>query len=413
MTTAREKANKQALQRVLEAEPVLVDVRRAGEVVPRMAPNMVLTSGARTPFSEIVGIQRTAILNAAVYEGLAASPEAAAARLESGEILLEPTQEHDCLGVSTGIYTSSMPVYVVENRTAGNRAFCHMLEGSPPRLFVNGAWGDDVIEKLRFLDEVLAPVLGEAVRQAGGMPIKPIMRRAIPMGDDLHTRNDAATQLLGGALYPHLLDVATGRLEDVRRVVHFIQTTPFMFMRIGVAAAKSALDAAQGIEGSSMVTAMIHNAKDFAIRVSGLGDEWFRGPHPEFQGKFFWGSSHEDIGWAGGESSVMETMGLGGFAQVAAFALPFRGSVEAMIERNLAMYEITIGENNEFKIPYFDRGAPIGIDVLKVVATGIRPVLNAAVIRKDGEGVAGVGPLAADLEPFRRAAAAYRERYGE
>ena len=408
----RDEANRQALKHITESEPVLVDIARAGDAVPGLARNMVLTSGARLPWSEITGLQRRAIINAALYEGLAGDEAEAEAQLDAGAIAVEPTQPHGCVGVSTGVYTASMPVYVVENRTAGNRAYCNILEGNPPRLFVNGAWGDDVLERLRFIDQVFAPVLGEAVRRAGGIPIKPIMRRAIAMGDELHTRNDAATLLFASAVYPHLLDLARERDEEVRRVLQFLQTTPFAFMRIGVAAAKAALDAAHGVDGSSVVTGMIHSVKEFSIRVSGLGDEWFRGSHPEFQGKFFWGSGKDDVGWAGGESTVMETIGFGGFAQASAFALPFRGPVEQMIDRNLRMYSITVGENQEFKIPFLDRGLPVGIDVVKVVETGIAPVLNAVVIRRDGEGVAGVGPLVTSLEPFQAAAAAFQQRYG-
>lgn len=412
MTVSRDEANKAAVKRLAESEPVLVDIRPAREVVPGMAEDLILRSGPPLPFEEISGIQRRAILHAALYQRLAGTVEEAEKKILAGEIRVAPTQAHDCLGVGTGVYTASTPVYVVENKAAGNRAFCHMLEGNPPRLFVNGAWGDDVIQRLRFVDEVMAPVLADAIRRAGGIPIKAIWRRALPMGDELHTRNDASTQMFAGTLFPHLLEVARERHDEVRRVVQFMQTTPFMFMRVAVAAAKAGLDAAHGVEGSSLVTGMIHNSKEFAIRVSGLGDTWFCGPHPEFQGKYFWGSSAADIGWGGGESSVMETIGLGGFAQAAAFALPFRGTAEETVARNLRMYEITLAEHQELKIPYFDRGIPMGIDVLKVVETGIRPVLNAVVIRKDGEGVAGVGPLACAIEPFRAAADAYRARYG-
>ncbi|HTE52389.1 MAG TPA: DUF1116 domain-containing protein [Kofleriaceae bacterium] len=412
MTAQRDEANRLALKNLTQAEPVLVDVQRASDVVPGMTRHTILTSGPALAWSEITGIQRQAIVHAVLYEKLATTTAEAEALLDAGDVRVEPTQPHGCVGVSTGVYTASMPVYVVENRTGGNRAFCHMLEGNPPRLFVNGAWGDDVVERLRFVDQVLAPTLAEVIRRSGGIPLKPIMRRAIPMGDELHTRNDAATLLFTSTILPVLLDIVGERQDEVRSTIQFLQATPFSFMRMGVAAAKAALDAAHGIEGSSMVTGMIHSTKEFAIRVSGLGDRWFCGPHPEFQGKFFWGSSKEDVGWAGGESSVMETVGLGGFAQAAAFALPFRGPVDQMIERNLRMYDITLGENPEFKIPYFDRGLPVGIDIFKVIETGIRPVLNAVVIRRDGEGVAGVGPLVTAIEPFQAAAAAYTERYG-
>jgi len=412
MTVERAKANKQAIKRMIEYEPVLLDIQRALDVVPGMKANMLLTSGAPLPWSEITGIQRRAVIQGVLYEGLAQTYEEAEAKLDAGEIPVEPTQVHGCIGAATGVYTASMPVYVVENKTAGNRAYCNLVEGNPPRLFAYAAWGEDVHERMTFVRDVLAPVMGQAIRNAGGIALKPIMRRALAMGDDLHTRNDAATQLFAAALVPHFFDIAKEREDDVRRVFHFLQTTPFMFMRIGIAAAKTALDWAHGIEGSSVVTGMIHSAKEFSIRVSGLGDQWFGGPHLEFQGKLFWGNSYEDIGWAGGESSVMETMGLGGFAQAAAFALPFRGTIEETVERNRRMYDITVGENPEFKIPYFERGIPTGIDLFKVLETGYGPVINGAAIRKDGDGAAGVGPLVAKLDVFETAMAAYKERYG-
>ena len=411
MTVDREKANQEALKRLTACDPVFVDVQRAIDVLPGMRPDMILTSGAPLPWSEIVGLQRRAVINGALYEGLAATVEEAAAKLDAGEILVEPTQRHGCVGTFTGIYTASMPVYVIENRAAGTRGYCNMVEGNPPRLFANGSWGDDVIERMRFIDEVAAPVLKDAVRRSGGIPLKPIMRRALAMGDELHIRHDAATHLFMTALVPTLLEVAREREEDVRRTIAFMEATPNMFLRLAVATAKSALEAAHGVEGSSMVTGMIFSCKDFAIRVSGLGDEWFRGPHPEFLGNFFWGSTHSDIGWAGGESTVMETIGLGGFAQAAALALPFRGSVEETVERNLRMYDITLGENLDLKIPYFDRGSPVGIDIFKVVETGVRPTIYGAVIRKDGDGAAGVGPMAAQMGCFKAAAEAYIRRY--
>src|SRR6266545_2005878 len=306
MRADRDEANQETLKRLTEAEPVLVDVQRAGDVLPGMLPNMILTSGARLPWSEISGLQRQAIVNGALFEGLAGDAAQAEVMLGAGEIQVEPTQPHGCVGSSTGIYTASMPVYVVENRADRKRAYCNMVEGNPPRLLANGSWGEDVAEKLRFVDEVFAPVVADAVRRSGGIPLKPIMRRAISMGDELHMRHDAGTQLFMSALLPHLIEVAREREEDVRRTIAFIQSTPNLFLRVAVAAAKAALESAQGVDGSSLVTGMILSCKEFAIRVSGLGDEWFRGSHPEFQGNFFWGSTHADIGWAGGESTVME-----------------------------------------------------------------------------------------------------------
>jgi hypothetical protein len=410
-TVDRAEANKRALQRILEGDPVLLDVRRAIDVVPGMTSNVVLHSGPSIAWGEISGVQRTAILNAAVYEGLASTTEDADAKLRSGEIPIDTCAAHGCVGIATGLYTASTPVYVVENKPTGNRAFCGILEGNPPRAFVFGAMGDDVVERLKFVENVYMPVLSEALKVAGGIPLKPLFRRALTMGDELHLRTDAGTQLFISALAPHLLGVAREREREVRQVLGLLQTIPYSFLRVVTAAAKAIIDSAHGIEGSSVVTGMIQSCKDFAIRISGLGDEWFRGPSPEYKGTFFWGSTVEDIGWGGGESNYTETIGLGAFAQVAAFTLPFR-PIEGMVERNRQMYDITLGENQEFKINYFDRGVPVGIDLFKVIETGIPPAVNAPVIRKDGNGLAGMGPMLHHMDVFETAAAAFKQRYG-
>lgn len=410
MSVDRGKANKEALRRLVGAEPILVDVQPAIDVVPGMRPNMVLASGVPRSWADIVGIQRRAFINGVLYERLAADEREAEAKLAAGEIEVAATQLFGCVGAGAGITTASMPVFVVENRAAGNRGFCAPVESNPPRVFAYGAWGDDVREKLDFTRDVVAPVIGEAARRSGGIPLKPIMRRAIAMGDDLHFRNDAGTQLFMGALFPALLDVARERIDDVRRTIAFLQTTPVAFLRVAAAAAKTCLDAAHGVEGSSIVTSMVFSSKECAVRVSGLGDAWFRGPLAAFLGDFFWGSGPEDVAFAGGESTVMETIGLGALVMAGALAMPF-GPPEVRIERNRRMYDITVGENPEYKIPYFDRGAPVGIDVLRVVESGIRPFIHGGVIRKDGEGAAGVGAMECALEPFQAAAAAYRERY--
>ena len=410
MSVAREKANAEALKRLVGCEPVLVDVKPAIEAVPGMRKNMILASGVPRSWSDIVGIQRRAFINGVLYEGLAADPREAEARLDAGEIEVAATQLHGCVGAGAGITTASMPVYLVENRAGGNRGTCSLVESNPPRVFAYGAWGDDVRAKLDFVRDVLAPVIGEAARRAGGIPLKPIMRRAILMGDDLHFRNDAGTQLFLAAMVPALLEVARERHDDVLRTVRFLQTTPVAFLRVAAAAAKTCLDAAHGVEGSSLVTGIVYSSKGGAMRVSGLGDAWYYGPLATFLGDFFWGSGPEDVAFAGGESTVMETMGLGGLVMAGALSMPF-GPVATRIERNRQMYEITVGENQEYKIPYFDRGAPTGIDIFKVVATGIKPFIHGGVIRKDGEGAAGVGAMECAIEPFQAAVAAYRERY--
>ncbi len=407
--------NTEAFDRICGSEPVLVDVRPAGEVVPGMTAATILTSGAPLPWAEYTGGQRRAILGGALFEGLAPDADAAAARLADGTVRIRPCHDHGCVGSVAGIYTASMPVFVVENRRGGNRAFCNLFEGVSPKRLNYGVYNEEVRQNLLVLQEVLAPMLGQAVRALGGIPLRPIMRRALHMGDELHSRNTAATLLFTRELFPALLDLAAGRAAEARQLLDFLRASDYFFLRLSMAASKATADAAHGVAGSSVVTAMTLSCRDFAIRVSGLGDEWFRGPLPDVGAmKLFPGHGPGDVEFMGGESCIAETVGLGGFAQAAAFPLQEYqgGTSERMVELNRAMYRVTVGEHPEFKIPYLGfRGTPTGIDVHRVVATGVTPVIDAGVAGKDG-GQIGAGILNAPLACFQQAADAHRRRYG-
>jgi len=246
------------------------------------------------------------------------------------------------------------------------------------------------------------------------MPLRPLMRRALHMGDELHSRNTAATLLFTRALVPAFLGLPATQLTRTKETLAFLEESDYFFLRLSMAAAKATADAASGIDGSSVVTAMALSCRDFAIRVSGLGDRWFRGPHPELLGKLFDGFTMEDVEWMGGESIHAETVGLGGFAQAAAPALQAYqgGSTDAMVQMNLDMYRITVGEHPEFQIPLFGyRGTPLGIDIHKVVETGIVPVMDAGLPGRGG-GQIGAGVLRAPLACFDEAVRAYAETYG-
>jgi Protein of unknown function (DUF1116) len=415
VSTANSTANGEAFRRLVESEPVLVDIRPAIEVVPGMTEATVLTSGPPLEPEEYTGGQRRAILYGAVYEGLAADHDAER-KLAAGEIELSTCHAHGCVGSVAGIYTASMPVFVVENRAFGNRGFCNFYEGESRRRLNYGAYDEGVEAGLRFVERTLAPTLREAVLHGGGVELRPIVRRAITMGDELHSRNTAATTLFMKALAPRLLELAlAGRVDAdaVRETLAFMDASDYFFLRLSMAAAKATADAAHGVDGSSLVTAMTISCKGFAIRVSGLGDRWFEGPHATFEGKLFEGFTEEDVEWIGGESHITETVGLGGFCQAAAFALQAYqgGSPQAMAALNEQMYEITVGEHPEFRIPYFGyRGVPVGIDVERVLETGIVPVIDGGLAGKDG-GQIGAGILRAPIECFEAAGAALQKRY--
>ena len=413
--TKRHKANAEAFRRLCESDPVLEDIRSAVDILPDMTRETVLTSGPPLPWQDYTGGQRDAIIGGALFEGLARDRTEAEQRLAAGEISVDGCHGHGSVGSLAGIYTASMPVFAVKNAAFGNVGYCNFYEGTNPRRLNYGVYDEGVRDRLLYIHEVIAPVIGDAVRQSGGIPLKPIMRRALHMGDELHSRNTAASLLFTREILPHLLSIAETRPDEVRKAVEALTEDHYFFLRLSMAAAKAIADAAHGIEGSSVLTAMGLSCRDFAIRVSGLGDEWFTGPHPTVQAKLFEGHTEDEITWMGGESTIAETVGLGGFAQAAAFPLQAYqgGSPEAMVERNTEMYEITMGEHTDFHIPFLRyRGTPTGIDLFRVLETGILPVMDIGVAGRDG-GQIGAGIVRAPVEPFEKAAEAYKAKYGD
>ena len=410
----RRAANAEALARLTGAEPVLVDVVPAGDVVPGMTPATILTSGPPLDWPDYTGGQRRAVLYAALYEGLAADLADAEAAVAAGRIRVRSTQQHACIGSVAGIYTASMPVFVVRDETSGATAFCNLYEGESRHRLNYGSYNDEVVAGLRWLQSTMAPVLAEALRLGGPVRLKPLMARALRLGDELHSRNTAATLLLTRELTPAFLDLDRGeRSAGVREVLRFLTRNDYTFLRVGMAAAKATADAAHGIPYSSLLTGMALNSREFGIRVSGLDDEWFRGEHPRLEGRFFDGFSAADAEWIGGESCVTETVGLGGFAQACAPTLQAYqgGTVAAMRANNEAMYAITVGEHPDFLLPPLDfRGSPVGIDVFAVLATGVTPVIDGGLAGKDG-GQIGAGVLRPDLDCFIDAATAYRRHH--
>jgi len=403
-----DEANALAFSRLTTAEPVVVDVARAGDVLPGYHRNLVLTSGAPMPWSQYHGGQRAALIGGAQFEGLANSRDEAIAKFDDGTIQIGSCHDFGAVGSLAGIYTASMPVFVVENRTSGNRGFCNFYEGKEPRRLNYGCYDDGVHQRLLHVNEVLAPVIGEAIRRQGGIALKPLMAKALRMGDELHSRNAAASLLFTRELLPALMAMASeGHPEVVDTALH-IADNDYFFLRLSMAAAKATADAAVGVANSTLVTAMAFSCTGFSIRVAGTGDRWFTGPPPVTQGRLFPGHTEDEITWMGGESPITETIGLGGFAQACAFPLQNYqgGSARVMMERNEQMYAITVGENPDYAIPAFDfRGTPTGIDIRKVLQTGILPLMDVGLAGRDG-GQIGAGIIRAPRECFELAAKA-------
>src|SRR5262245_24971223 len=207
----RTTANAEAVTRMTGAEPVLIDVQPACEAVPGMTDRTILTSGPPMPWSEYYGGQRNAVIYGAIYEGLASDPDDADAKLSDGRIILAATHDHGCVGSVAGIYTASMPVFVVENADRGNRAYCNFYEGESRHRLNYGSFNSDVRAGLDFLRDRLAPVLRDVIRASGGIALKPLIGRALRMGDELHSRKTAGKTLLARELTEPLLKYDAGQ----------------------------------------------------------------------------------------------------------------------------------------------------------------------------------------------------------
>jgi hypothetical protein len=408
-----EAANAEAFAKLTAADPWVVDVQPARDIIPGYAENLVLTSGAPMDWEDYRGGQRDALIGGALFEGLATDRADAISKFADGTITVGACHDYGAVGSLAGIYTASMPVFVVENRTHGNIGFCNFYEGKEPRRLNYGCYDEGVHERLLHVNKVLAPVVGEAIRRQGGVALKPLIARALRMGDEVHSRNAASSVLFAREILPAILDMVGEGAPDVRDTMLHLAENDYFFLRLSMAAAKASADA-MSTPGSTLVSAMAFSCRGFAVKLAGLGGQWFEGPPPIHQGRLFPGHIEDEITWMGGESTITETVGLGGFAQACALSLQEYqgGSPDIMIERNLEMYRITYGENPDYRIPLFAfRGTPTAVDARKVLATGILPVMDVGLAGKDG-GQIGAGVIRAPRECFESALAAHADAFG-
>jgi hypothetical protein len=398
-------ANVQAVKRYLAAQPKLTGLGVAGEVLPGMSERMILHAGPPVPWQRMCGPMRGAIIGAILYEGWAADAVTARRLAESGEIAYEPCHHHGAVGPMAGIISPSMPVWVVTNGTHGNRAFSNLNEGLG-KVLRFGANSAEVLERLKWMQYTLAPTLAAAFKVLGELELKPLMAQALHMGDEVHNRNIAASSLLIKRLAPALLKSGAPQ-ADVAAVIEFIAANDHFFLNLSMAACKAMLDAAHGIAGSSMVTAMARNGVEFGIRVSGLGERWFTAPAPVVNGLYFPGNTIEDAAPDLGDSAITETAGLGGFAMAAAPAIVkfVGGTPQDALANTLAMTHITLARNGAFTLPALDfAGTPACIDARRVVDSGILPVINTGIAHKEpGVGQIGAGVTRAPLPCFSQA----------
>lgn len=411
-----DEANEGVIQHVLESQPFLLDVVPAKSVISELNGKVLLHSGPPMKWENMTDPMQGSCIGATLFEGWADNKDDAKKMLEAGEIKFVPCHSVDAVGPMGGITSGNMPVVVVENKVNDKRAYCNLNEGIGAVLRF-GAYSDVVVNRLIWIKDVLGPALSKALKQIdGGMNVNVTVAKAITMGDEFHQRNIAASALFLKDIVPYLLTAGLPE-KELQEVVKFLADTDQFFLNIMMATSKVVMDSAAVVEEGSIVTALSRNGHEFGIKVSGLGDQWFTAPVNTPDGLYFSGYSADDANPDMGDSAITETYGVGGMAMIAAPGVTRfvgTGGFGDAVQTSDEMREICIANNPNLAIPTWDfQGACLGIDIRKVVETGITPVINTGIAHKTaGVGQIGAGTVRVPLGCFEQALEALAEKYG-
>jgi hypothetical protein len=408
-----DQANATAVGRMMDARPILKGLATARDVIPGLKPNLLLHAGPPIEWARMSGPLRGAVIGALLFEGLAKDEKQAMAMAEKGGVEFAPCHEHGAVGPMAGVTSASMKVYVIENVTHGNKSYSNLNEGYG-KVLRYGAYSEEVLKKLRWMNDVLGPVLADALAASEGLDVRALIAEAMHMGDEGHNRNKAGSLLYLKWLSPLIAKVAKDSAVE-SEVLRFLGDNALSVLNPVMAACKAMADAAHDVEGSTVVSTMARNGTDFGIRVSGLNGQWFTAPCEVPQGLWFPGFTAADANPDIGDSTITETAGIGGFAMAAAPAIvTFVGSTpKDATNATLEMYEITVAEHKHFTIPSLEfRGTPTGIDIRKVVEKGITPRINTGIAHKQaGVGQVGAGLVRPPMKIFEDALVAFAEKY--
>lgn len=404
-----EAANTLALERIVTAHPLITDVQPAHTAIPHAFTNRkLLHAGPPIGWTRMCGPMRGAIIGACLYEGWAQNEQEAIQLAESGELVFEPCHHYHAVGPMAGILSPSMPVFLVEDQIYGNRTFSSLNEGLG-KVLRYGAYASEVLERLRWMGEILGPALGRAIRLLGGIDVHATMAQALHMGDECHNRNKAATSLFIRQLAPALLET-TSSMAEMAEILRFIAGNDHFHLNPSMAAAKAIMLAGANIPYCSLVVTMARNGVDFGIQVSGLGKRWFTGPAGSIDGLYFAGYGPEDANLDIGDSAIMETCGAGAFAMAAAPAIVqfIGGTPNDALRYTNEMYELTTTSNPYFSLPALHfRGTPTGIDIRKVCRLHLLPIINTGIAhREPGIGQIGAGIVHPPITCFEQAVSA-------
>ena len=344
-----DKANQTAVERLMSARPVLKAVATARDVIPGLKDNLLLHAGPPIEWPRMSGPLRGALIGAMLFEGLAKSEAEATSLAEKGDVEFDSCHHHGAVGPMAGVISASMKVYVIENAEHGNKSFSNLNEGYG-KVLRYGAYSDEVLKKLHWMNDVLGLALAEALAQSNGIDLRALIAEALHMGDEGHNRNKAGSLIYLKSISPLIAKVMKDNAVEAE-VLAFLGDNALSVLNPVMAACKAMTDAAQGIEGSTIVTAMARNGTDFGIRVSGLGEkQWFTAAAEIPVGLFFSGFSQGDANPDIGDSAITETAGIGGFAMATAPAIVtfVGGTPKDALNATLEMYEITSAESRYF-----------------------------------------------------------------
>jgi len=409
-----DQANQTAVDRMMSARPMLKSVDTARAAISGMKDNLFLHAGPPIEWARMSGPLRGAVIGAMLFEGIVKSEAEATSMVERGEVEFDSCHHHGAVGPMAGVISASMKVYVVENVEHGNKSFSNLNEGYG-KVLRYGAYSEDVLKKLHWMNDVLGVALADALAQSNGIDMRALIAEALHMGDEGHNRNKAGSLIYLKLISPLIAKVVKDEAVE-SEILQFIGDNALSVLNPVMAACKAMTDAAHGIEGSTIVTAMARNGTDFGIRVSGLGEkEWFTAPAEIPVGLFFSGFTQDDANPDIGDSAITETAGIGGFAMGTAPAIVtfVGGTPKDAMNATLEMYEITFAESKYFTMPSLDfRGTPTGIDIRKVVELGITPRINTGIAHKNaGVGQVGAGLVRTPLKIFEDALIAFAEKY--
>ena len=411
-----DEANRAVIAKVVASQPVIKNVVLAKTVIKELNEGkVILHAGPPIEYKNMPDPVQGSCVGAVLFEEWADNEADARKLLESGEVKFIPCHHVKAVGPMGGITSANMAVFVVENVTDGNEAYCTMNEGIG-KVLRFGAYSEEVVERLRWMRDILGPTLGRAIQELGGINVNPLVAKAIAMGDEFHQRNIAASLAFLKEVAPVITKLEMDE-KDRYDVIKFLSDTDQFFLNIMMASGKAVMDGARTLTEGTIVTAMCRNGVEFGIRIAGMGDEWFTGPVNVPQGLYFTGYDGEDACPDMGDSAITETFGVGGMAMIAAPAVTRfvgAGGYEDALRTSTEMTEITIDRNPNYIVPNWNfQGICLGIDARLVVEKGITPVINTGIAHKiAGYGQIGAGTVHPPVECFEKAVAAYAKKLG-